>query len=166
MLIAILVAMLVAGLYAIIRCVAFLRKSAVARHLRELVWNERLRAETDWEIPFLVIVDAWCKKEMSSLFEEGTQHACLSAQIYDGRHLTMHVYYRPGDRERPYHLEVSFFTAGSKDSCTKWSAREGQVLRGDERMFFSSEECLALNALDAFAQEQGFSGLKPLQQSA
>jgi hypothetical protein len=157
----------VIGLYSLIRYIAFHRKNAVAYYLRELVWNERDRLTgTNWKIPFLVIMEAWCKKEMSSLFEEGSQHALLSAQIYDGRYLTLHVYYGPGESDRPHRLDLIFHDASlSQTKHLVWVARPGQVLLGDMRPFFFSQECLALNTLDDFVREQGFPGLKPLKQS-
>jgi hypothetical protein len=91
----------------------------------------------------------------------------MSAQVYDGRRLAVDVYYRPGKAERPYHLEAHFYNASWSDhSHARWNARAGQVLRGDMKLFFFSQECLALNDLDAFAREQGFPGLKPPPPSA
>jgi hypothetical protein len=165
--IAIFVTAFVIGFFATIRYVAFRRKNAVARFLRELVWNERDRlSEGVRKIPFLVIVEAKCwGQPLSSFYEEGTRHCYLRAQIRSGE-INVHAYYRPDERERPYCLAVHFFEGEFEVRHLSWVARRGQVLRGDMRPFFFREECLALNTLDEFAREQGFPGLKPLPPSA
>lgn len=153
-------------LWGAIRYIAFRRKNAQARWVRELVINERTRRrrrDGAAKMAFLKIKEVWCERVLDAFLPNGTHQGCLTADVYDGSYLVVRAFYRPGETDRPYDLTITLIEAGGRLRNLHWRAPEGKSLSLYWRStpFFINEGLLVLDDLDGFAQELGRNSLKP-----